>query len=409
MSSSESTSFTVEVKHGKEKLEVAVASDEVAVQWLMEALEEKTGVLRKHQKLICKGKVLEAKRSIAEQGAKALKGGKLSVMLMASAGGGGAPPPPPTAGQAALAASRAAKAAKLAESKSATAPGGLADAVSKDAAARERDRAEASARAATSRRAAWSKTGIVGLRSSGIDAVPDEVFAFGEAVRVADFFGNRIAALPPAVANLSAVTRLRLSENRLTTSAVAWEALFSLPNLAVLAMDNNLLTGALPSCVGTALRMEALSLEGNELDSLPREMGQLSRLERLSTARNRLRALPPELGSCARLDTLDARNNLLVEIPAELADAPRLRSLLLDHNRITLAGVPKRLLAESPALAELSVHGNNVGMEELRESDGWETYDARRRARAGKVLESRVLLGDKAFDEGADIERFQHH
>ena len=55
------------------------------------------------------------------------------------------------------------------------------------------------------------------------------------------------------------------------------------------------------------------------------------------------------------------------------------------------------------------MHGNNVGMEELRDRPGWSVYDARRRARAGKVLESRVMLGDKAFDEGADIERFHHH
>jgi len=50
-----------------------------------------------------------------------------------------------------------------------------------------------------------------------------------------------------------------------------------------------------------------------------------------------------------------------------------------------------------------------VGMEELRDCPGWTAYDARRRARAGKVLASRIMLGDKAFDEGADIERFHHH
>ena len=34
---------------------------------------------------------------------------------------------------------------------------------------------------------------------------------------------------------------------------------------------------------------------------------------------------------------------------------------------------------------ELSLHGNNVGMEELRDAPGWKAYDARRMARAGKV------------------------
>ena len=408
----------MEVKHGKEKVEVEVGSDAASVQWLMETLEEKTGVLQKHQKLICKGKVMEVSktRSIAEQ---AVKGGavkpdgttKVTMMLMASAGGGGAPPPPQTAGQVALAASRAAKAAKLANySKTQLADGmawtrDLHDANAKGDAARERARAEA----LVARKAAWGKTGIVGLRNAGIDEIPQDVWELGESVKAADFFSNRIVAVPAAVASLVAVTRIRLSDNKLTSPCVAWEALCTLPNLVVLALDNNALEGALPACVGALPKLEALSLDGNAITSLPRETGQLSRLERLSIAKNKLRALPAELASCLRLDTVDARHNLLTAIPAELADAPRLRSLLLDRNRIALAGVPERLLAEAPSLAELSVHGNNVGMEELRDRPGWSVYDARRRARAGKVLESRVMLGDKAFDEGADIERFQHH
>lgn len=194
------------------------------------SFEEMTGVLRKHQKLICKGKVLEAQRSILQQ---AVKGGvvkpgmKVTVMLMASTGGGGgAPPPPKTAGQVALAASRAAKAAKLAEDKSALAESvawtrDLNNANAKGEAARERGAREARAAAAAARRAAWVKTGIVGLRATGIDEVPQEVWALGEAVRVADFFGNRISALPAAVASLAAVTRVRLSDNKLTSPGVA--------------------------------------------------------------------------------------------------------------------------------------------------------------------------------------------
>ena len=60
-----------------------------------------------------------------------------------------------------------------------------------------------------------------GLRATGIDEVPQEVWALGEAVRVADFFGNRISALPAAVASLAAVTRVRLSDNKLTSPGVA--------------------------------------------------------------------------------------------------------------------------------------------------------------------------------------------
>ena len=157
----------VEGKHGKERLEFHLPTDAeapVTVGWLMGALEERSGVLRKHQKLICKGKVLEAERPIAEQ-CKG-KAGRATVMLVASVGGGGAPPPPPTAGQAALAASRAAKAAKLAEAR---ANGTRAE----PAPPRESADVEAA------RRASWSKTGIVGLRQASLDDVPDEVWALG--------------------------------------------------------------------------------------------------------------------------------------------------------------------------------------------------------------------------------------
>ena len=86
-----------------------------------------------------------------------------------------------------------------------------------------------------------------------------------------------------------------------------------------------------------------------------------------------------------------------------------LRALALDDNRVPASGVPSALLSFAPRLCELSLRDNVVTMEELRELDGWGAYDARRRARAGKVLESGVMLGDKAFDEGADIVRFARH
>jgi len=96
----------VEVKHGKRKVDIVVEGA-ATVAWLMAQIETETGVMRKHQKLLCKGKQLVATETVDAQ--CAFKNGKTTVMLLASAGGGGAPPPPPTAGQQALAASRKAK------------------------------------------------------------------------------------------------------------------------------------------------------------------------------------------------------------------------------------------------------------------------------------------------------------
>jgi hypothetical protein len=48
-----------------------------------------------------------------------------------------------------------------------------------------------------------------------------------------------------------------LSNSTLYRYTVAWEALCSLPNLAILALDNNALRGPLPACIGTLPKLEA--------------------------------------------------------------------------------------------------------------------------------------------------------
>ena len=75
----------VEVKHGKRKVDIVVEGA-ATVAWLMDQIETETGVMRKHQKLLCKGKQLVATETVDAQ--CAFKNGKTTVMLLASAGGG---------------------------------------------------------------------------------------------------------------------------------------------------------------------------------------------------------------------------------------------------------------------------------------------------------------------------------
>lgn len=132
-------------------------------------------------------------------------------------------------------------------------------------------------------------------------------------------------------------------------------------------------------------------------------------LRRLGVSGNALTSLPPSLGRCAQLDAIDARRNAIVAVPESLAAASMLRSLLLDGNRVGVGGVPTSVLVGCTRLCELSLRDNAATMEELRTIDGWDAYETRRVARAGKVLESRVMLGERAFDEGGDVERFRRH
>ena len=398
----------VEVKHGKRKVDIVVEGA-ATVAWLMDQIETETGVMRKHQKLLCKGKQLVATETVDAQ--CAFKNGKTTVMLLASAGGGGAPPPPPTAGQQALAASRKAKLEAMTTAR-----------------ATRRDASSSPEATVSSRVVAWRSTGIVGMRELGLRTIPSEAFAIGPKARVADATANAIAAVPRRVAEWSNCAKLHLGKNKLTLESIDWEALATLTSLTHLRLDENDLVGTLPRSVAFAMpRLEVLALDGNRIASLPddeeptatdsvaadddaAEKRYFPALERVSFARNLVTRLPDAFGTCVRLETIDASHNLIAEIPASLASAPRLRALNLDGNKTLKArGVPVTFLKNAVALDRLTFHGCDVEMETLRESDGWQTYDDRRKKRAGKVLESRVLLGDAAFDEGADVERRKRH
>ena len=400
----------VEVKHGKRKVDIVVEGA-ATVAWLMDQIETETGVMRKHQKLLCKGKQLVATETVDAQ--CAFKNGKTTVMLLASAGGGGAPPPPPTAGQQALAASRKAKLEALTPAR-----------------ATRRDASSSPEATVSSRVVAWRSTGIVGMRDMGLEAIPSEAFAIGLKARVVDASANRVAALPNRVAEWTKITRLVLTKNALTLETVDWEALTSLSNVSHLHLDENDIAGALPVSVAKKMpRLETLALDGNRIASLPSPEDFLEDADEdaddatigtsspyfpslvcLSFARNRVTRIPSSLGLCARLERVDASRNEIECIPVALASAPRLKTLALDFNkRLRVEGVPPRFLRDALALDRLTLHGCAVEMETLREVDGWEAYQTRRVKRAEKALDAKVLLGENAFDEGADVERRKRH
>ena len=81
---------------------------------------------------------------------------------------------------------------------------------------------------------------------------------------------------------------------------------------------------------------------------------------------------------------LDLRDNQLAALPEELSRLTSLKLLLLDNNR--LRGVPPALLTGCAALATLSLHGNPLTAEQLRETPGWAEFDERRRAKYDKQV-----------------------
>jgi hypothetical protein len=86
-------------------------------------------------------------------------------------------------------------------------------------------------------------------------------------------------------------------------------------------------------------------------------------------------------------------------------DVAELSSVVcFDGCRITIQGVPSALLTGCSSLWLLGLTSNPVTNEQLRELVGWSDLDARRRSKADKQLEGRIIIDNstRSFEEGVD-------
>ena len=105
-----------------------------------------------------------------------------------------------------------------------------------------------------------------------------------------------------------------------------------------LDLDNNDLSGEIPSDLANLANLRWLNLVGNQVSGeVPSELGGLSNLHTLSLYDNNLTGeIPPQLGSLSNLQGLDlGDNDLTGEIPAELGSLSNLYTLSLHDNDLT--------------------------------------------------------------------------
>ena len=239
------------VRYGKDTLELDLPATATVAQ-LQAELEERTGLFVRKQKLMAAGKVVSGRGAVPLAAAGVKPGTKL--LLLAGAGGA-------TAGQAALEAQRVSRQEALERNREALAQRAADKGMAAAAAA-----APAAPAAMRQRAQAWEKTGIAALRDLKLAELPPELFSpsVAAAVRVLDAGGNALTALPPSVAQLTGLQRLRLSLNQLSDGGLQWPLLVALPSLLILAADDNRLT-ALPPCISGLARLQKLSLAGNQI------------------------------------------------------------------------------------------------------------------------------------------------
>lgn len=363
-----SPAITVNVKFSGRTIPLSVSPDST-IKDLKTLLQPLTNVLIRGQKLIFKGKVLMDTMTL--KSLQVMDGSK--IMLIASQGlhqGDG----PIT--------------------KNATTSSNL----KKTADANKAGQNIIVARIEKSRVERWKLTGVVGLSECNLKVVPEEVWECGPSVRVLDISNNSIQEVPAKIGLLSSIQKLLLNMNDMSDSGICWEVLSSFKSLTVLSLSQNHLT-SLPAALGALTSLQQLDVGNNKLTSLPDEIGLLCQLQILKASNNRIRSIPSSIGNCHPLVEVDFSSNLLVELPEMFGNLQKLKALHLSNNG--LKSLPSTLFKMCSQLSTLDLHGTEITMDVLRQFEGWEDFDERRRSKHQKQIDFRVGSSG-VFDEGAD-------
>ncbi|GMI88171.1 hypothetical protein like AT2G16250 [Hibiscus trionum] len=164
---------------------------------------------------------------------------------------------------------------------------------------------------------------------------------------IPDWFGQRLLTLqvldlrscnvsgviPLSIGNLTNLTSLYLSDNRLTGQIPS--TLGRLLSLLRLDLSKNLLTGSIPSSLFSLRNLTSLDISSNNLTgSISPGVGSLSKLQSLNLSSNRLTSsIPAQLGDLDSLIDLDlSSNGLSGSVPPDLRGLRNLRRMVFGNN-----------------------------------------------------------------------------
>ncbi|XWS54918.1 hypothetical protein CRYUN_Cryun10bG0130600 [Craigia yunnanensis] len=189
---------------------------------------------------------------------------------------------------------------------------------------------------------------------------------------IPDWFGQRLLTLqvldlrscsvtgviPLSIGNLTNLTSLYLSDNRLTGQIPS--NLGQLLSLLVLDLSKNLLTGSIPSSFFSLRNLTSLDISSNNLrGSIPPGIGALSKLQSLNLSNNSLTSsIPVQLGDLDSLVDLDlSSNDLSGSVPQDLRALRNLQRMVFGNNG--LGGSLPVNLFPAPSQLQVIVLRNN--------------------------------------------------
>ncbi|CAL0301653.1 unnamed protein product [Lupinus luteus] len=363
---SNGTTITVTVKFGGTSIPISI-SPHSTIKHLKSLLLPATNVLPRGQKLIFKGKVLEDPVTLIAS--NLVNGSK--IMLVASQGlyQGDSP----------------------VLKKAQVAPRSRKDSQSSSG----NDMGKVPVKNRLER---WKVTRVVALAECNLEAIPDEAWACGSSARVLDCNNNSIKDVPVEIARLTGLEKLFINANNLLDRSINWGALTTLTHLTVLSLNQNCLT-TLPSSLGSLTSLKELHVSSNKLGGLPNEIGHLKKLEVLRANNNRMSTISELIGNCHSLVEVDFSSNFLSELPETFGSLSNLKALHLSNNGIK--SLPSKLFKTCLQLSTLDLHNTEITIDLLRQFEGWDNFDERRRSKHQKQIDFRVGVS-RDFDEGAD-------
>ncbi|PKU73015.1 LRR repeats and ubiquitin-like domain-containing protein [Dendrobium catenatum] len=118
----------------------------------------------------------------------------------------------------------------------------------------------------------------------------------------------------------------------------------------------------------------------------------------------RISSVPASIGNCSLLNEVDLSANILTELPETFG---QLRNLKVLHLRLNnLKTLPSTLFKFCQKLSVLSFFGTQITNDYLRQAEGWQAFDRRRRGKYVKGVDPEAGPS-RAFDKGDDSEKEQ--
>jgi Leucine-rich repeat (LRR) protein len=164
---------------------------------------------------------------------------------------------------------------------------------------------------------------------------------------------NKLELLPETIGKLTALKELYLQNNQLTTLP---ETIGELAALVRLLLENNQLT-TLPESIGKLTALEWLYLQNNQLITLPETTGKLTTLEWLELQNNQLTTLPESIGKLTTLEWLHLESNQLTTLPESIGNLTALKYLYLENTKLTT--LPESI-GKLTALKDLDLENNKL-------------------------------------------------